>query len=272
MSVSAGQGGQVGAAGQRLRRRAASAPRTPITSAITPRSRGLLVRARRGEQGVVRRLVAHRRPRVDGVLHDGRPAVLEQLRHRGVRRAGQPELLGVGQPVEDGRSTGARARSSRSRRRTPSRCRASASSSDPKTCSPTVPPSSTSAGMAADLVAGAGPGERALDGAERPGGLAGPRDPAVGRDLRHRLRELRPQRLLQRLQVLAAGLLAAAVVDARGRSGAGARAPWSSPRPRAARRRRSSSGSGARARRAAAPRPPARRRGTRAPCWGPARS
>ena len=69
------------------------------------------------------------------------------------------------------------------------------------------------AGEAAHLVAGAGPGNDSSMRAEHPRGLAGPRQPGVVGDLGHRLGELRPQRLLQRLEVLAAGLLGAGVVD-----------------------------------------------------------
>ena len=148
---------------------------------------------------------------VDDVGEHGGATVGEQLGHRGVGRAGEAELLGVREAV-DSRAVGSGTASSSSRR-TPSRCRAAASSADPSTASATVAPSSTSAGCAVT----SWPARRwvmaAVDGAEDPGGLAGAGQPAVAGDLGHRLGELRPQRRLERLEVLAARLLGAGVVD-----------------------------------------------------------
>ena len=95
---------------------------------------------------------------------------------------------------------------SSSSRRTPSRCRAAASSAEPKTCRPTRGALVDQRRVAAHLVAGAALHERLLDGAEGPRRLAGRGDAGVGGDVGHRLRERRAQRLLERLEVLAAGL------------------------------------------------------------------
>ena len=97
---------------------------------------------------------------------------------------------------------------SRSRRLTPSRCRASASSAEPKTPQPDRRALVDEGREAAHLVAGPPLQHRLLDRAERPGRLPGRRQPDVRGDLGERGVEGRLQRRLERLEVLAAGLLA----------------------------------------------------------------
>ena len=272
MSVSAGQ--------HRPCRRGRSAPCRPRRQASRTREHvgqhgaqvRLLVGGRRVAQRGVRRLVAHRRagvdqrsarPRPGSPRAAPRPRGTASRRGRASRRcrarratrltgdggrraaAAGGRRAGAGPPARP-RSRRPAARRSRPRRRAPGK---------PRTSWP-----------ARRL------GERRLDGAEHPVGLAGAGEPAVGGDLGHRLGELRPQRLLERLEVLAAGLLAAAVVD--DPVGRAQVLGHLGPVPRLARHDDAGawSGSSARARRAAAPPRPAPRRGTRGPCWGPARS
>ncbi len=52
-------------------------------------------------EGGIGRFVTRGRPGVNHLLHHGGPAVLEQLGNGGVRRPGETELLGVGEPVQD---------------------------------------------------------------------------------------------------------------------------------------------------------------------------
>ena len=170
--------------------------------------------ARRAEQRVVRLAATAPAARASTrpCTHGG-AAVLEQLRDGGVRRPGQAEPLGGGQPVEQlARPSGGEARAAAAGAR---RAGAGppASSVEPKTPSPTVAPSSTSAG---NTVTWCPARVSVADSSRSPNTqrrLAGPGQAGVGGDLGHGLLELRPQRLLQRLEVLAARLLGAAVVD-----------------------------------------------------------
>ena len=164
-----------------------------------------------GHQGGVRRLVAHRRPGVDELLHHGGPHVLEQLGHRGVRRPGERELLGVAEPVEHrlDRRPGAEQHQPADAEPVPGVALVLAAEDGQPHGGALV----DEAGEALHLVPGPHLGERRLDRAERPGRLAGAGQAGVGGHGRHRLRELRAQRLLERLEVLAAALLAAGVVD-----------------------------------------------------------
>ena len=96
---------------------------------------------------------------------------------------------------------------------TPSRCRASASSAEPNTPSPTDDALVDQRREAPDLVARPSLDHRLLDRAEGPRRLSGGRQADVGGDLGQRRVERRLQRRLERFQVLAARLLGARVVD-----------------------------------------------------------
>ena len=164
-------------------------------------------------------------------LHDRGPASASSSADGRVRRPGQPQPLGGGQPVEQllrrtagrgraaaagGRRAGAGPRPRRWCRRRPAR---------------PVAPSSTSAG---NTVTRCPARVSVVDSSIVPNaqlGLAGPRQAGVLGHLGHRRGELRAQRLLERLEVLAAGLLRRRCRRPRGTSAAGGRAPSTSPRP-----------------------------------------
>ena len=175
----------------------------------------LEVSADRRQEGVVRRLGAHRRPRVDRLADHGGSAVLEQLGDGGVGRAGQAELLGVVEPVEDPLDGVVAGRVEPQQHQSPHteavpRVALLRGADDLQA---DARPLVHEAGVGGDLVARPRLGDRRRQVAEDPGVLAGAREPGVGGDLVHRLLELPAQRLLERLEVLAPGLLAALLVD-----------------------------------------------------------
>ncbi len=184
-----------------------------------------------GEGGAHRGLVVARRPRRPGRRRPPRRAPRGGRRRRrraprrGSRRAGRRAVAyGEATSASLSRAESPPSRSSRasrrgsgtassSRRRTPSRWRAAASSAEPKTGSPTVAALVGQRRVGGDLVARAALGDRGGQVAEDPGGLAGAGQPGVVGDLGERLGELRAQRRLERLEVLAPRLLGAGVVD-----------------------------------------------------------
>ena len=169
----------------------------------------------RRQEGDVRRLRPHRGARVDGLGDHGRAAVLQQLGDGRVGRAGQAELLGVVEPVEDPLhgvvAGGVETQQHQTTHTQPVPGVALLRGADDlETDARSLV---HEAGVGRDLVAGAGLGDGGRQVAEDPGGLAGPGEPGVGRYLVHRLLELPAQRLLERFEVLAPGLLAPLLVD-----------------------------------------------------------
>ena len=123
--------------------------------------------------------------------------------HGRVRRAGQPELVGVGQAVGDLADRGRQREHEQPAQAAPVRgllLRGGAEHPHPDGGALV-----DQGREAAHLVPGAGLGEGPLDRAERPGLLAGHVEPGLGGGLGHRLGELRPQRRLEGVEVLALG-------------------------------------------------------------------
>ena len=244
MSVSAGSIGHLGAA-------AAAPCRCARQAAEHPDHVGQHARAAAASWSAARRRPAARRtpPRraPAGAASTTAPHDRGAARRRAARRPmgygdpARPSFSALVEAVEHALAGDGSASSSS--RRTPSRCRASGLGLGAEDPQPDRAPSSTSAGKPRTSWPARVCVKDCSIGAEGPRRLAGARRARCRRRPRPSpAANCGRSGALSASRSLPAGLLRAVVVDAPGRSGAGARAPWTSPRPRAARRRRSSTG------------------------------